>query len=68
MRLTLRTLLAYLDNTLEPQDEEILRMKLTESGFATQLVTRIRASLVNAESFRAPARRGVAGGGGECDL
>tara|TARA_R110002049_G_scaffold285698_4_gene467141 strand:- start:328609 stop:331059 length:2451 start_codon:yes stop_codon:yes gene_type:complete len=47
MRLTLRTLLAYLDNTLEPQDAEVLRAKLTESGFATQLVQRIRASLVN---------------------
>ncbi|MDG2224648.1 MAG: hypothetical protein P8L85_24915 [Rubripirellula sp.] len=45
MRLTLRTLLAYLDNTLDPQDAEALRQKLTESGFATQLVQRIRDSL-----------------------
>lgn len=49
MRLTLRTLLAFLDNTLEPQDAEILRSKLAESGFATQLVQRIRATLANAE-------------------
>ncbi|MGB7327477.1 MAG: hypothetical protein WBD31_21555 [Rubripirellula sp.] len=47
MRLTLRTLLAYLDNTLEPQDAEILRQKLAESGFATKLVQRLRAGLVN---------------------
>ncbi|TWU47988.1 hypothetical protein [Rubripirellula reticaptiva] len=47
MRLTLRTLLAYLDNTLEPQDAEVLRQKLAESGFATQLVQRLRAGLVN---------------------
>ena len=47
MRLTLRTLLAYLDNTLDPQDAESLRIKLTESGFATQLVQRIRAVLEN---------------------
>ncbi|TWU60076.1 hypothetical protein Poly51_03500 [Rubripirellula tenax] len=47
MRLTLRTLLAYLDNTLEPQDAEILRTKLAESGFATQLVQRLRAGLIN---------------------
>ena len=42
MRLTLRTLLAYLDNTLDSQDSEILKNKLAESGFATQLVQRIR--------------------------
>ena len=47
MRLTLRTLLAYLDNTLEPADAEILRKKLGESGFATQLVQRIRKNLVD---------------------
>ena len=45
MRLTLRTLLAYLDNTLEPADAEILRQKVTESGFATQLVQKIRQRL-----------------------
>ncbi len=54
MRLTLRTLLAYLDNTLEPQDAEVLRGKLTESGFATQLVQRIRAVLVESRLL-APA-------------
>ena len=34
--------MAYLDNTLDPQDSEILKNKLAESGFATQLVQRIR--------------------------
>ena len=59
MRLTLRTLLAYLDDTLEPQDAELLRSKLAESGFATQLVQRIRASLAN-PSLSAPAPDAVA--------
>ena len=59
MRLTLRTLLAYLDNTLEPQDAEILKAKLAESGFATQLVQRIRASLVN-PNLSAPEPAAVA--------
>lgn len=45
MRLTLRTLLAYLDDTLEPQDAKALKAKLVESGFATQLVQRIREVL-----------------------
>ncbi len=49
MRLTLRTLLAYLDNTLDPDDASALRDKLSESGFATTLVQRIRQSLVNGE-------------------
>jgi hypothetical protein len=47
-------LLAYLDNTLEPDDVEVLRQKLEESGFATQLVQRIRDSLTNKE-LTAPA-------------
>ncbi|MCO8122988.1 hypothetical protein NHH03_14665 [Stieleria sp. TO1_6] len=47
MRLTLRTLLAYLDKTLEPQDAEALRNKLEQSSFATQLVQRIHDSLAN---------------------
>ena len=32
MRLTLRTLLAYLDNTLDKEAAEVLRLKLSESG------------------------------------
>ncbi|MEM8666494.1 MAG: hypothetical protein AAGG48_03205 [Planctomycetota bacterium] len=57
MRLTLRTLLAYLDNTLEPQDAAALRQKLSESGFATQLVQRIQGSL--SESLPAPSPEAV---------
>lgn len=47
MRLTLRTLLAYLDDALDPQETELLRTKVAESGFATQLVQRIRLMLAN---------------------
>jgi len=45
MRLTLRTLLAYLDNTLDPADAELLKNKVAESSFAAQLVNRIRQNL-----------------------
>lgn len=58
MRLTLRTLLAYLDNTLDPQDAQKLRDKLAESGFATQLVQRIRGTLANG-SLLAPSPEAV---------
>ncbi len=58
MRLTLRTLLAYLDNTLDPQDAEALRSKLGESGFATQLVQRIRGTLASG-SIPAPSPEAV---------
>ena len=54
MRLTLRTLLAYLDNTFDPQDAEALKSKLSESGFANQLVQRIRSVMVNGH-LSAPA-------------
>ena len=49
MRLTLRTLLAYLDNTLDPQDADLLKTKLAESGFATQMVQRIRGLLAQSD-------------------
>jgi hypothetical protein len=54
MRLTLRTLLAYLDNTLDAQDAEALKSKLAESGFATQMVQRIR-SLLTQPDLPAPS-------------
>src|SRR5262249_4765867 len=42
MRLTLRTLLAYLDDILEPAQAREIGEKLNESSFASSLVSRIR--------------------------
>ncbi len=42
MRLTLRTLLAYLDDILEPSQTKEIGNKLAESKFASDLVERIR--------------------------
>lgn len=42
MRLTLRTLLAYLDDILEPSQTKEIGNKLSESKFASDLVDRIR--------------------------
>ena len=42
MRLTLRTLLAYLDDILDPADAEDIGRKIEDSDFATSLVTKIR--------------------------
>src|SRR5690349_1324215 len=42
MRLTLRTLLAYLDDILEPAQAKEIGEKLNESSFASSLVSRIR--------------------------
>ena len=43
MRLTLRTLLAYLDDILDPADADELGSKVRESDFASGLVHRIRS-------------------------
>lgn len=42
MRLTLRTLIAYLDDELQPDQAKEIGQKLTESGYATALVERIK--------------------------
>lgn len=42
MRLTLRTLLAYLDDVLEPAQAKEIGQKIKESSVATELVERIR--------------------------
>src|SRR5258708_32505803 len=42
MRLTLRTLLAYLDDILEPSQAKEIGDKLNESSFASSIVSRIR--------------------------
>ena len=46
MRLTLRTLLAYLDNVLDPADAEQLGAKIRDSEFATGLKQRIQSIIV----------------------
>jgi len=47
MRLTLRTLLAHLDNALEADDNASIAAKLRESEFAASLVKRIASSIAN---------------------
>src|SRR3954454_307123 len=42
MRLTLRTLLAYLDDTLDPAETKMIGQKVAESDAAQDLVARIR--------------------------
>jgi hypothetical protein len=42
MRLTLRTLLAYLDDTLEPAQAKLIGQKIAESSTAQELIARIK--------------------------
>jgi len=58
MRLTLRNMLAYLNNIIEdPAEIEELRRKIEESEFATGLVHRIR-SATNRQKLGAPSLEG----------
>ncbi|HBJ36353.1 MAG TPA: hypothetical protein DDZ51_16705, partial [Planctomycetaceae bacterium] len=47
MRLTLRTLLAYLDRALDSEDDAAIAEKLKQSDFASKLVERVKACLSN---------------------
>ena len=58
MRLTLRTMLAYLDNILEQEDAEALGAKISESEFASDLVYRTLSSTRKA-NLNAPALDGT---------
>ena len=49
MRLTLRTLLAYVDNILDPQDRDLLEKKVQESEFAQNLIRRSRDAVNDQE-------------------
>jgi hypothetical protein len=61
MRLTLRTMLAYLDGILEPADREEIGRKIEESDFARQLAQRLRDCLRNPD-LAAPRVSGKATG------
>ncbi len=54
MRLTLRTLLAYMDDTLEPSEARDLGRKVKESEFAQDLMERIR-KVVRSRRLAAPS-------------
>jgi hypothetical protein len=60
MRLTLRTLLAYLDDTLEPQEAKEIGQKVAESQPARELIERIRQVMRRRRLGAPPASGGDA--------
>src|SRR5262245_42792848 len=59
MRLTLRTLLAYLDDTLDPVQARQIGVKVAESDVARELIDRIK-KVTRRRSLLVPAPDGVA--------
>ena len=57
MRLTLRTLLAYLDDVLEPADTKVIGQKIQESPMAQLLVSRVR-EVMRQRRLKAPEVHG----------
>jgi len=61
VRLTLRTLLAYLDDILEPKQTKEIGEKIADSHFATSLINRIR-EVLRRRRLTAPALHGPESG------
>src|SRR5579871_858268 len=64
MRLTLRTLLAYLDDILEPSEAKEIGLKIQESNVATSLINRIR-DVMRRRRLTAPP---IKGNGADVDV
>src|SRR5438067_1616031 len=60
MRLTLRTLLAYLDDTLEPSQAKLIGQKVAESDTAQELIARIK-QVTRRRRLTTPPEKGPGG-------